>query len=283
MILITLVGALLLVQIWGSGKPFHKDTWFFQWISRVNQWEIFEANSYVKILFVVLLPVIFVLLVIGALEHILSVLGLLAAIAVLTYSFGRGEFNSLSKSYIAAYRQSDWDGAISQAKFLEVNVHQIEPDDWSDLNHQMVVALAYRGFERMFAVIFWLLLGGVAGALAYRLLALYKAETDSNDDFEKLDKMLWLFEWVPVRIFGLSMALTGNFASCFYRWKQHFWCSEQNSIRLLIYYVESALNVTKNDIENPKCGEKELTELTQLYSRTLILWVCAIAVWSLVF
>ncbi len=282
MILITLIGALILVQIWGSGKPLHRDTWFYQWIDRVHHWK--SLNSvYPQIFLVILLPVILTLLVIGLLEDAFLPLGIVVSVLVLTYSFGRGEFNSLSKSYLAAYQQLDWDGAISQAKFLDVNVHQVEPDNWSDLHHQVVVALAYRGFERMFSVIFWFVLGGVGGALAYRLVAMYKNDTENNERYETLDKILWLLEWIPVRLFGITLALTGNFSSCFSRWKKHFWCSDQNSIRLLIYYVESALNVTKNDIENPRCGEKELKELTQLYSRTLILWVCVLAAWSLMF
>lgn len=283
MILITLIGALILVQIWGSGKPVHKDSWFYQWVDRVHGWESLSENGYSRILVILLLPVILTLLVVGVFESILSVFGVLLGILVLTYSFGRGEFNSLAKSYLAAYQQSDWSGAISQAKFLDVNIHQIEPNDWKELNHQVVVALAYRGFERMFSVIFWLILGGIAGALVYRLASLYKNDTENNESYEKLDKILWLLEWIPIRIFGVTLALTGNFSSCFARWKTHFWCTDQSSIRLLIYYVESALSISNNDLENPRCGEKELNELTQLYSRTLILWVCAIAAWSLMF
>ncbi|WP_317930644.1 regulatory signaling modulator protein AmpE [Halioxenophilus sp. WMMB6] len=281
MLLITVVCSLLLIQLWGSGKPLHKDNWFYALLNFYSQ---FDRLASVRMgAFSAALITALLLVVIGysLLDYISSWLAAAFAILVLVYSMGRGLFSELVASYVSIWHAKDWEAAVTIAQELGIETHWLESDDWSELNHLVVEQLAYRGFERIFVVLFWFVVTGVVGPLAYRLVALYGDHTDDGDEAEQLQRLLWLVEWPVVRLFGLSLAITGNFTSCFSRCRQFISCTKTSSSQMLVYFVESALSVTKADSSDPRCGEKELTELQQLYSRTMVLWVCVIAVFTL--
>ena len=282
MLLLVVVCALLLIQIWGSGAPLHRDQWFYSLLAKFNKNANLAAMPLGTFCVVLVLACVAVLLVSSLLADISGWLSAVFGVLVLVYSMGRGQFSEPAKDYISAWQQKDWQAAVKAAHRVDVNDHDIEPDDWSELNHSMVSALAYRGFERIFTVLFWYALAGVVGALAYRLIALFTNYTESPKDEEWAQRLLWYLEWPVARLFGLSLAVTGNFASCFTRFQQYLTCAKTSTQELLVYFVESSLNVTASEALDARCGEKELTELLQLYSRTMVLWLCVIAVVTLV-
>ena len=64
-------------------------------------------------------------------------------------------------------------------------------------------------------MIFWFYLFGAPAALAYRLLALHgDLDFDETDADQPGLKWLWLMEWLPVRLLGLTVGLVGNFFLC---------------------------------------------------------------------
>jgi AmpE protein len=73
----------------------------------------------------------------------------------------------------------------------------------------------YRAYERRFAVLFWFMVLGPAGAIAYRGAALESAQPAAPGGIRLLH---WL-DWIPVRLLGISYALVGDFDACLYRWR----------------------------------------------------------------
>ena len=87
-------------------------------------------------------------------------------------------------------------------------------NDWKSLHTQALKVIAYRGFERTFAVIFWFVIAGAVGALLYRMSAIYREQTmPSTNEALLADKWLWLIEFPAVRLMGLTWAFVGNFDS----------------------------------------------------------------------
>ena len=64
-------------------------------------------------------------------------------------------------------------------------------------------AFLYQAQQGWFAVLFYFLLLGPVGALAYRVLQLATPGKSSS--------LLWLADWVPARLLAASFTLTGNF------------------------------------------------------------------------
>ncbi|GLS26787.1 regulatory signaling modulator protein AmpE [Marinibactrum halimedae] len=275
---IGIVLVLGLVQIWGSGAPLHRDRWFFDWISRVKAVEWLKLYPLSHFSVAIALPLILLLLLEGLFFSISIWLHLLLSVAVLTYCLGRGDFSMLCSRYMVAWSTGNWLQAVHEAGKANVDLSEIDDGDWAELHHRMVKALAYLGFERMFAVLFWYLILGLSGALVYRLASLYREETEDPIEYESIARLMWLMEWPAVRALGLSFALTGNFVSCFTRFRSHLTCVKTSTEHMLLMFVESALSVTQEDIENPRCGEHELRELERLFARTLVLWLCFVAV-----
>ncbi|TGQ49636.1 hypothetical protein, partial [Mesorhizobium sp. M4B.F.Ca.ET.211.01.1.1] len=77
---------------------------------------------------------------------------------------------------------------------------------------------------RWFAVLFWFLLLGPAGALGYRLLALM-AESPMRarvpvEPLALAQRLLGWIEWPVAQLMAFSMALVGNFDTAWKAWRQ---------------------------------------------------------------
>jgi adenosylcobinamide-phosphate synthase len=108
-----------------------------------------------------------------------------------------------------------------------------------ELSSQQVAKLAIeRGlvdsYVQVFATLFWFtLLPGPVGAALYRTVALLAAEwhaeargTDSTPITRALDvfggparRLLWLLDWIPVRLTALSFAIVGDFEDAAFCWR----------------------------------------------------------------
>lgn len=281
MLLITVLLSLLLLRIWGSGKRLQQDHWYFSlvnYFSQVDSITRFRCGAIVAALITCLIAVYVLHSVLFAISGWLAVL--LSAV-ILIFAMGRGELEEVTRRYIAAWRDKNWQAASASAQTLAIDTYEIDPDDWVELNHRLVSAIAYRGFESLFVVLFWFCLGGVLPALAYRLISLSRQESERPEEAEQLAQVLWLLEWPAVRVFGLSLAITGNFSSCFARIQRFLLDTSKSTQKMLVLYVESALSVEPVESDDPRCGERELREILRLYNRTKVLWVCAIALLTL--
>jgi len=283
MLLITILLSLLLVQIWGSGKPLQKDHWFFVFVDFFSQMGAIARLTLGAFIAALVVSLVAVYFVYSSLHAISGWFAALFSVLIFVYAMGREQWDVNARTYISAWHSKDWDSAIAAAQNLDVNTYEIDAEDWTELNHEMVSALAYQGFERLFVILFWFCLGGVLAILAYRLIALYHQQTENLQEEEQLGKVLWLMEWPAVRLFGLSLAITGNFSSCFHRFRQFCFDARASTEQLLVSFVEAALSIEPSDELDPRCGERELQEILHLYSRTTVLWVCAIAVITIFF
>ena len=88
----------------------------------------------------------------------------------------------------------------------------------------LVEATVLNALRRWFAVLFWFLLLGPAGALGYRLLALM-AESPMRarvpvEPLALAQRLLGWIEWPVAQLMAFSMALVGNFDTAWKAWRQ---------------------------------------------------------------
>ncbi|QIL88788.1 transcriptional regulator [Microbulbifer sp. SH-1] len=300
MALLIVLLALGLVQIWGSGGPVHRDSWFVHWQQLIYRRALVRDRPGIGFGLLVLGPTLLVALLLVAAESVLGGIGLLlVSVPALLYSFGRGNFNGAMSGYLRSWYQGDMDAAKAAAEPLLAPGDMAEVSSVSDpqVLHQLVFrAAAYRAFERLFAVLFWFLLLGIPGAILYRLsrlavdtLALDGTDTQASPipvaDRELAVRWLWLIEWLPVRAVGFTLAIVGNFAGCYRVWREHLTCRESRTEDILENYLEGALG----GIDSSECsagamvseGQRlcgaELEAMQGVLSRALLMWLTVMA------
>ena len=273
--LIVILLALAGLQLWGAKNPLHRDTAFYSWRSLIGGWRGARENWWLKLVVVLLLPVA----IVGVLAAALPVgFWLVLATLVLLYSMGREEFAPETTAYTLACNDGAWEVALVKAQRQGADVQGVQSGDWPMLHQRMLEATAYQGFERLFAVIFWFLLFGPAGALLYRLSFLYSNAEPTNTGAKH---WLWALEWVPVRLLGVSFAITGNFVGCINHWKRHAISTTSSSASVLRETVLGALSVDDELMQSCDCTQREIVALKRLYTRTLWFWITCLAIWIL--
>ncbi|WP_075185837.1 regulatory signaling modulator protein AmpE [Teredinibacter haidensis] len=270
---IVLIG-IAFIQVWGAANPTHKDGWFYSWSSNVVGSTKIPAE--LKVLVAVGLPLVLLALLQTLLAELSLWLLLPLGIAVLLYSFGRGEFGDIVSEYTKACYVEDWSSALDRAQRLNVQTDDLNEGDWSELHEHVLREAGYRGFERMFAVLFWFFVLGPVGALLYRLTFLYSHEAQPEDDLAR--RLRWILEWPAVRLLGLSFALTGNFVGCFQRWRECLFCVKRSTVAVLSPLILGALMVDDDMDQTCEVTRKELNLLNGLYTRTLWFWLATASV-----
>lgn len=271
---IVILLALAGLQLWGANNPLHRDTLFHKWLARVERWDI-ARHWWLCLLLVVLVPVA---VVAGIAAAVPAFVWVILATAVLLYSLGRGEFAPETTSYTLACNDGAWQVALVKAQKQGAHIEDLAEGDWPTLHQRMLEATAYQGFERLFAVIFWFLFFGPAGALLYRLSFLYCQSVPADAGAKH---WLWTLEWLPVRLLGASFAVTGNFVGCINRWKRHLISTTGESASVLRETVLGALSVDDELMQSCDCTQREIVALKRLYTRTLWFWVTCVALWIL--
>jgi len=276
--LFIVVIAIAFLQVWGAANPLHRDRWFFWWSEKVNaqQWKVADF----KVVVAVAGPILMLIILYAALQTTLGSLAnwilLPLGVAVLLYSFGRGEFGDIVTEYSKACYVENWSSAIERAQRLSVNTEDLTEGEWSRLHQHVFDEAGYRGFERMFAVLFWFFVLGPVGALLYRLTFLFVSQVQPEND--AAHRLRWIMEWPAVRLLGLSFALTGNFVGCYHRWKECVFCFRRSTKAALSPLILGALLVDDDVTQTGEVTRKELNLLNGLYTRTLWFWLAVASI-----
>ncbi len=162
--------ALGIVQLRGS-TPLQHDRWY----AGYRRWVAARLHGIPRQAVLILVPVIAVVLLQRAASGRLFGLAELALfVLVLLYALGRGNLAAALTDYLQRWSRGDFQAAFRQLS-TEAAGGLPEPD--AVVHPQALHELArrrlyYRHFERLFAVLFWFVVLGPAGALVYRIVVL---------------------------------------------------------------------------------------------------------------
>jgi AmpE protein len=281
--LFIIVIAILFLQVWGADNPLHKDQWVGQWVAFLQKQ--YQKDSGLLFLLAVGIPLFSATFAFWMIAVYSPWLILPLGVLIVSYSFGRGEFGQIVDEYTKACYSEDWESGVNRAKTLGVDTDLVDENDWVGLHQRVLEEAGYRGFERMFAVLFWFFALGPIGALLYRLVFLFGSHCKVANEDEALatsrrwvEKTLWVLEWPAVRLLGLSFALTGNFVGCFSRWKESVLCVKRSTVKTLSESILGALSVDQDIAQTCDVTQRELSLLDRLYVRTLWFWLAMAAV-----
>jgi len=297
---IAVVIAVSLVQLWGSGAPLHRDGWYITFCRALGRLPILNSPiifspATVLMLACISLPVFAVLVVYyGVADQWWGLPKLMLLVLLLLYSLGRGDFRAQCENYAQVWRRGDSDAALNMLQVFDgANVAPVESPQ--QLHALACERILYRGFERMFAVLFWFMLAGPALAVAYRLAFIYRQKimsrdhivTDHAEAITQVELLLALMEWLPARVLGLSFALVANIAEGLRTWISTA-LMHALSARAYLYAAGcgvlglDAMNIAPLANELTDVADDELKQIQVLLNRCLVLWLVVFALLQLV-
>lgn len=278
---IALMIALGFLQYWGSSRPLHRDQWFHDFLARCKG---FGLDGWGLLLVGLLIPVLLLLLLLDLSSGWLFGLPVLGVnILVLLFSFGRGDFHKLVDRYRQYCKAGDFEAAFLFAREeLEAGSDRECPSAEEKLHRWMKERIAYLGFERWFAVIFYFVLLGAPGALAYRLLQLSSAGGDEQSASQK-QVMYWV-DWLPARALVFAFAVTGDWVGSRDQLKTSLADTRSSNASVLSDSAHAALGLKTSvfsdngDVEAwAQISDWEIGELYGLLTRSAIAWVVVLS------
>lgn len=278
---LVIVAVALLFHWRGSIPEVQRDGWYYDWVVRLSHVAPIAGLPAGPLLISLLLPVLAVALALDWLGgHVFGLPTFLLSLWILVYAMGRGDLRLQVGTVSDDLQRNDVQAAFHDAAVFNTAQREGEADDWSGLRGELLRGVSYRYLESYMAVIFWFAVAGAPGALLYRLSILYRNQSvDIPDEVDLADQWLWLLEWVPVRLLGLTLAIVGDFGGCMRRWRVSLFATGVPAAELLGDYAEGALGNAEGDDEEvtPEAGTAELEALARLFSRSLVCWLSVIA------
>lgn len=319
MTFLSLILALGIVYWLGSAGFIQWDGWYRSLIQRVHQIPGVASNPVAGIALSLFIPCFALALIIVFVVQVFNSGWLiLINVPVLLYCLGRSDFVAEVQAYIDIVQRGDTVAASRWVDEMRGNADK-DPDsdeisDWRGLHTEALKVIAYRGFERTFAVLFWFFIAGALGALLYRLSVLYRDFNESDSEQTQLaSRWLWLLELPSVRLMGVTWAFVGNFDTTPLR--ENLLDMEKSSIDVLNACLRGALGANTEaavlssdtkidaaesvdaeplsedsvDVIEDLTGTVITTQIEPaysfalvkssmpLYTRSLLFWVCAVA------
>lgn len=135
------------------------------------------------------------------------------------------------------------------------------------------VALLESNYQNLYARLFWFAVFGPVALLFYYILDYFNTYfvTHQDDEAKELvvytQRVLGVFDWIPVRLFTFSFALVGHFPAVFKEW-----------IKLMVAGLDSKTKLIQQ-CASPVVTSKE--DAVSLLNRVLIVWLVVIALVTL--
>lgn len=279
MTFLVLVFAVAVAEWRGVPAALQRDDWFAGWSRWLAGKGLVEAAPGIGLAVLLLVPVLGLALLLDWLGGwLFGLLGIAINLAVLFFAFGRGDPATEVRHYRDDLARDDVQAAWHEAARLNASDPGGAAENWPELRAQVVEGVSYKHFERYFPTLFWFALLGAPGALLYRLCHL-AAATPQGAERGAL-RLLWLLEWLPLRLLGLAFALVGDFATTIREWRAALFDTAAPSAQVLARLVRAALGT--NPAPSIQQGAVEMDALAALFYRALILSLGMIALFILV-
>lgn len=237
MTLIALLIALALEWIAESLGELRRRTCFSCLVERVRNWPLFGRQPTVADLFLLLVVVGATAVLAAVLESwLFGIPGLLFSVFVLFWCLHPRHMHPHLDAYLVARAGHDENAARHEAQIL---LDEPIPVDTEEEVRKVADSVLVGGLTEVFAVLFWFVLLGPAGAVLYRFLwqvvhrppepggeASGEAATDGQDFLPRAPlepgwraRVLALLEWLPARLMAALFLVVGAYEKGVRAWQ----------------------------------------------------------------
>lgn len=214
-------------------------------------------------------------------------------ILVLLVAFDRTQPGKLAADFMDKWKSRDYEGAKLYLR-QELRAPELREIDKPDvLLDYFCKKLIHRCFEKMFVMFFWYMVAGPIGVLlcyvSYQLRDSHREDQEAGL-VEMVALVVWVLEWIPMRLLALTFSLAGNFVQCFESVKESFWSFEtdaDNGALLYSYsgcalsgfeYADDVVSEGSEESEGEVVqGEHRVAALQALLERSQAIWLAVLA------
>jgi membrane protein required for beta-lactamase induction len=275
MALISIIIGLLFDRAFRHLHDLRDLSWFEYYSNAVVR--IIKANGVVQMIAILLFPV----LVIATIQLLLSdflleLPYLLFSVLVFAYCLGPACLSSDIEYYLDARRLGDEDEALHYAGALTERAASTAPDQQTS---DVTRAILHVANERIFAVIFWFVIIGPAGAVLYRLTTNLSKQDGLNDS---LNAVAILFQavltWVPARMLAMGYALTGHFDGALQAYRNRPYESD-----LALENHDVLVNTGMGALRDQEATDEisSIISARNLVMRSILIWIAVLALLTL--
>ena len=246
----------------------------------------FRLPSELNLALAVLIPTALVVWLLSLTQNwLFGVLGLALNVFLLLYSFGRRDYEGLVNRYREQCQSGDFEAAflLAREEFPPESGEE-NPADEEHLHRWMKQHLSYMGFERWFAVVFYFVVLGAAGALAYRLLQLSVGSQDQGEMRRLQQSVLHVVDWLPARFLVFAFALTGDYMGSREQVTTSIQNLQSSAAETITDAAHAALGLKSSvfsdngDVEAfAQVSDWEVGQLHGLLARSAVAWVLIIS------
>jgi len=220
-------------------------------------------------------PLLLIALIQASLGHNLAgIPSLLFATVVLLYCLGPGNLDAQIQTFAESLEDED-DGLAAE---IARDLLGDEPAPGRpSLLGQVVRAIPFEAFHRLFAVLFWFLVLGPLGALLYRLsrqLLTYAAVHGGLDPGfrDATRRLVRILDWAPARLTLIGYALAGSFDDTLRRWREASDAGAEPEA-LVGQCAAAALRVEDDEPLEEQDGALLIERASALVWRSMLIWL----------
>lgn len=198
--------------------------WFLaynQWIGRHNLPQAIRQGI-IGILLLILPPLLAIALVQHLFQETLfGLIWLLFSIVILLYCLGPNDLDTQVNQYIDAVDNEEENEIRAIAKKL---INDEPPTSEPARSQAVAEGILLKANQNLFSVLFWFLLLGPIGAMAYRITTWLPAMAQSNQDpdfYLNSRQLQTILDWIPARITAFCYAIAGSFEDALYGWRSY--------------------------------------------------------------
>lgn len=270
-LVLLLVGLIVRFTPWRHGFPLDA---VGLWVGRVGEGA--QRRPVWQTLALLALPLLLAGFVLWSLrEQLYGLLTLAAHIALLLVAIGRHDpLGSMAAPFEQAWQRGDQEAAYHVAR-RDLGLDCEGPDD---LLRGVDASVACATFRDYVTPVFWYLLLGPLGALGYRLLNRFELQQPEHPVRSAVTRMTHALEWLPARLFALSLALVGDFERTLGLVKSWLMRWEVSADRVVSDCIAAALGEEQSITG---AASAILGPVRVLLTRSLVVWAACIAFFSL--
>ncbi|MEW8508752.1 MAG: regulatory signaling modulator protein AmpE [Candidatus Thiodiazotropha sp.] len=198
--------------------------WFHAYSQWLERHELPQAmrRGIVGILLLILPPLFAVTLLQYIFEEALfGLIWFVFSIMVLLYCLGPNDLDSQVNQYVDAVDNEDENDIRDTAAAI---IRDEPPTSEPARSQAVAEGVLLQANQNLFSVLFWFLLLGPLGSLAYRIATWLPAlgYSDRDTDYYLNSKQLvTILDWIPARITAFCYAIAGSFEDALYGWRNY--------------------------------------------------------------
>lgn len=221
MTFIIMLSALIIDWFVGEPKRFHPLVGFGTLVNNIEAHLNYAKQQRFVQFFAGMLALVICVVPITVITYLISQIpfwGVLFSVVLLTLCLGHRSLFDHAQPILHAMQQGD----LEHARTLTSRIVSRDKEH-IDVNKATIESVLENGNDAVFGTLFWFVIGGAAGAVAYRLVntldAMWGYRTPRFFYFGKTAARLDdLLNFVPARLTALSYALLGNTRKAFSCW-----------------------------------------------------------------